>query len=75
MFSGMLFISRNARWRSEWSVTFPESGGKTELSGVFKIQVHYYEDGNVQLVSSKEVKQSLIITVSISLIFYQGIFD
>lgn len=51
----------NGRWRSQWSVTFPENGGTAELNGILKVQVHYYEDGNVQLVSSKEVKESLVI--------------
>ncbi|XP_013412571.1 F-actin-capping protein subunit alpha-2-like [Lingula anatina] len=49
----------NGRWRSQWSVTFPESGGSSEITGILKVQVHYYEDGNVQLVSSKEVKNDL----------------
>lgn len=29
----------NGRWRSQWSVTFPETGGKAELTGVLKVQV------------------------------------
>jgi capping protein alpha len=49
----------NGRWRSQWSLVFPESGGIGELTGVLKVQVHYYEDGNVQLVSSKEVKETI----------------
>ncbi|KAK3102205.1 hypothetical protein FSP39_009590 [Pinctada imbricata] len=52
----------NGRWRSQWSMTFPTSGGRVEVAGLFKVQVHYYEDGNVQLVSSKEVKQSLNVS-------------
>ncbi|KAJ3288022.1 hypothetical protein HK104_008365 [Borealophlyctis nickersoniae] len=40
----------NGRWRSVWR-TSPSTG---ELKGELKINVHYYEDGNVQLNSSKE---------------------
>jgi len=50
----------NGRWRGQWSVTFPESGGgSAEVSGNLRVQVHYYEDGNVQLVSSKEIKENI----------------
>ncbi|XP_071960906.1 F-actin-capping protein subunit alpha-1-like [Antedon mediterranea] len=52
----------NGKWRSQWSVTFNPSRGSAEAKGLFKAQVHYYEDGNVQLVSHKEVKKELIVT-------------
>merc|ERR1712020_724984 len=48
---------RNGRWRSVWTVR--EEGGQAEITGILKVQVHYYEDGNVQLVSSKEIKDTI----------------
>jgi len=52
----------NGRWRSIWTVTFNPSSPNAELKGVVKVQVHYYEDGNVQLVSSKEIKESIVVS-------------
>jgi capping protein alpha len=50
----------NGRWRSEWTVSFTQGSSQpATLTGNLKIQVHYYEDGNVQLVSSKEISESV----------------
>ncbi|KAI9353373.1 F-actin-capping protein subunit alpha [Zopfochytrium polystomum] len=45
----------NGRWTSHWSFV----AGKLEVNGTVKINVHYYEDGNVQLQSTKDIKLSL----------------
>ena len=36
-----------------------------EVTGILKVQVHYYEEGNVQLVSSKEIKETITKSVGI----------
>lgn len=38
----------NGRWRSVWTVPVSK-GGNVTISGRIRLQVHYYEDGNVQL--------------------------
>ncbi|XP_065066904.1 F-actin-capping protein subunit alpha-2-like [Rhopilema esculentum] len=51
----------NGRWRAEWTVTVKPNAA-SELKGLIRVQVHYYEDGNVQLVSHKEVTKELKTT-------------
>ena len=67
----------NGRWRSIWSVTInPQDEEKqAELNGIIKLHVHYYEDGNVQLVSSRRCDQKLNVTVSLlRVVFINEIF-
>jgi len=44
----------NGRWRSRWEATF-SGQGEVSLAGVVRLNVHYYEDGNVQLVSNTPI--------------------
>lgn len=47
--------TRNGRWRSVY--TFDPSN--SSLDGSIKVDVHYYEDGNVRLVTNKAVTASI----------------
>jgi len=47
------------RWRSHWTVTV--NGSKAQIDGILRIQVHYYEDGNVQLLSKKDATHELSV--------------
>lgn len=52
----------NGRWRSIWSIAFkPAKDEQVDLNGSIRLRVHYYEDGNVQLVSSRNCEQKITI--------------
>lgn len=49
--SGIQYLSRAGSWKSAWLFT-----NSFEIKGTVSARVHYYEDGNVQLNSTKEFK-------------------
>lgn len=53
----------NGRWRSVWTLSFnPQKAKQAQLNGIIRLHVHYYEDGNVQLVSSRRCDSEISIT-------------
>lgn len=54
-------IGRNGRWRSVWTIAFASGDSSATLSGKFDLDVHYYEDGNVQLKAKQEKTQDIKI--------------
>lgn len=48
-----------ANWRESWSLGVDQAAGSAHLKGTAKVQVHYYEEGNVQKVSKKELESTL----------------
>lgn len=51
----LLILTRTGRWRSQYTVD-PSSRA---MSGSIKVDVHYYEDGNVRLQTEKPVSASV----------------
>ena len=51
----MFLYHRNGRWRSLY-LHNPSSGS---LTGSIKVDVHYYEDGNVRLLTEKPISANL----------------
>ncbi|OQR88924.1 F-actin-capping protein subunit alpha [Thraustotheca clavata] len=47
----------SGRWTSQWKLQL--EGQAATLSGSIDLHVHYYEDGNVQLQSRKDVEQTI----------------
>jgi len=48
----------NGRWRSVWSVAV-QPGKSAQLTGSLRVNVHYYEDGNVQLNTNTQKKKAV----------------
>lgn len=48
----------SGRWQSQWTLT--PSGSNAALSGEIKLHAHYFEDGNVQLQTSKSIAQKTV---------------
>lgn len=43
-------------WNGRWRSSYVYNPSTSTLSGVIKVDVHYYEDGNVRLLTNKEVE-------------------
>ncbi|KAI6181190.1 F-actin-capping protein subunit alpha [Aphelenchoides besseyi] len=46
---------KNGRWRSQWEIPPLDKNTTIEIKGISRINVHYYEDGNVQLCTKKDL--------------------
>lgn len=46
-------------WNGRWRSTYVFNPATSELSGNIQVDVHYYEDGNVRLLTNKPVQVSL----------------
>lgn len=56
----MIFLTsfhRNGRWRAIYQI--PVSASSTTITGTIKVDVHYYEDGNVALNTKKPITLSV----------------
>jgi capping protein alpha len=46
------------QWSSKWQIAF--HGGSADFSGKIQIHAHYFEEGNVQLQTSKDIERQTI---------------
>ncbi|KAF8422655.1 F-actin-capping protein subunit alpha [Tirmania nivea] len=46
-------------WNGRWRSTYIYTPSTSTLTGTIKVDVHYYEDGNVRLLTKKEISESV----------------
>ncbi|KAF8476170.1 F-actin-capping protein subunit alpha [Kalaharituber pfeilii] len=46
-------------WNGRWRSTYIYSPSDATLAGTIKVDVHYYEDGNVRLLTKKEISETI----------------
>jgi capping protein (actin filament) muscle Z-line, alpha len=46
-------------WNGRWRSAYIYSPSSNSLKGTIQVDVHYYEDGNVRLITKKEVSVSV----------------
>ncbi|XP_020267115.1 F-actin-capping protein subunit alpha isoform X2 [Asparagus officinalis] len=51
----------NGSWRSIWTIEFKDDLQVVELSGKLQVGAHYFEEGNVQLDSNNDCKDSTMM--------------
>lgn len=53
----------SGKWNSTWTVSF-DADNKASISGEVKVHVHYFEDGNLQLATSKRCDSVVLTSAS-----------
>jgi len=53
-------------WNGRWRSTYIYSPSSSTLTGTINVDVHYYEDGNVRLVTEKKIPETSVKTGSAS---------
>ena len=46
----------SGKWSSSWVITV--TGSSASISGTIQVHAHYFEDGNVQMISNKSVPEA-----------------
>ncbi|KAF2092263.1 F-actin-capping protein subunit alpha [Saccharata proteae CBS 121410] len=58
--------SPNNFWNGRWRSVYTLDPSATDISGSIKVDVHYYEDGNVRLLTEKPIQASVAAGASAS---------